>query len=107
MSNDPVTKAMLDIGVHPAPVKREIRNVQLTDQQYDDYSRISGRMLKGELNRIVGSQAWQTMPQETRLNVVNHSVTAIREAAAGIMMGKYPSIPVQANQQKLAKLKGQ
>ena len=42
MSRDPVNLALLDLGIAPAQVTRKIRNVQLTDDQYDDFQRIAG-----------------------------------------------------------------
>jgi hypothetical protein len=44
ISNDPVDRAMLDLGIAPAKVERKIRNVELTEQEYDDFARISGRL---------------------------------------------------------------
>lgn len=45
---------MLELDIAPTQVDRKIRN--LTDQQSDDYSRIAGRMVKMQLDKIVQSE---------------------------------------------------
>jgi hypothetical protein len=58
ISNDPVNRAMLDLGIAPAKVEKKIRNVELTEQEYDDFARLSGRMAKMRLDTIVKSADW-------------------------------------------------
>jgi hypothetical protein len=106
MSRDPVNLALLDLGVFPALPERKIRNVQLDDQQYDDFSRISGRMTKMRLDAIVNSPDFRTWPNNVRHDVISEVITQSREAARGIMMMKYPQIPQQATQLRLQKLNG-
>ena len=107
ISQDPVNQAMLDLGVHPAAVERKIRGVDLTDQQYDDYSRIAGRMTKMRLDTIVRSPDWQMWSPFMKHDAISAVITSCREAAAGVMMMKNPTIPAAAAAQRLAKLKGQ
>jgi hypothetical protein len=102
-NNDPVNQAMLQLGIYPAPVTRKIRNVPLTDAQYDDFSRIAGRMTKMNLNKIVNSQEWRYWPVSTRHDVIEATITQDREAARGVMLMKYPEIVAQATKIKLAK----
>ena len=106
INQDPVNQAMLDLGVHPAAVERKIRGVDLTDQQYDDYSRIAGRMTKMRLDTIVRSPDWQMWSPFMKHDAVSAVITSCREAAAGVMMMKNPTIPAAAAAQRLAKLKG-
>lgn len=106
LNNDPVNQAMLSLGIHPAPVERKIRDVQLTDQQYDDYSRVAGRLLKQRLDVIVHSPDWQSWPNGTRYEVINNVVTQSRDVARGIIMMKYPSIPEQAAISRKKRLSG-
>ena len=98
---------MLDLGVHPAAVERKIRGVDLTDQQYDDHSRIAGRMTKMRLDTIVRSPDWQMWSPFMKHDAISAVITSCREAAAGVMMMKNPTIPAAAAAQRLAKLKGQ
>jgi N12 class adenine-specific DNA methylase len=103
---DPVNQAMLQLGIYPAPVDRKIRNVPLSDAQYDDFSRIAGRMTKMNLNKLVSSREWQYWPVTTRYDVVEETITQNREVARGMMLLKYPQIVVEATRMKLAKTQG-
>jgi hypothetical protein len=96
VNSDPVNQAMVDLGVHPAMPERKIRNIELTDQQYDDFTRIAGRMAKQRLDIIVRSPDWQTWPNHSRHDVIAEVVRQSREAARGMVMMKYPKIPRDA-----------
>jgi hypothetical protein len=106
MSTDPLNLAMLNLGVFPAQIERKIRNVELTDQQYDDFSRIAGRMTKQRLDILVNSGLYQTWPNHVRHDQIVAQITACREAARGIMMMKYPQIPHDATQVRKDKARG-
>ena len=105
MSKDPVNQAMVELGIHPAPVKRSIRNVDLTDEQYDDYARIAGRMTKQRLDVFVNSPDFARLPNFEKVKLIEATVTANREAAAGMLMMKNPSIAQQAYKQKMEQFK--
>jgi len=96
VNNDPVNRALLDLGIYPAQVLRKIRNVPLTDQQYADYQRIAGRMLKMRLDTIVGSPDYATWPDHIKATVIRDTIKGCHTAAEGVMFMKYPSIPAQA-----------
>ena len=106
ISADPVNIAMLQLNIAPAPVLRKIRNVDLTDQQYDDYARLAGRMVKQRLDTIVTSPDFQTWPPYVRTQVIEETIRQSREVAGGVMMSQYPEIAKQATAAKLAKVRG-
>jgi hypothetical protein len=96
---------MLQLGIAPAQVGRTIRGVQLTDQQYDDFARIAGRMTKMRLDAIVRSQNFQAWPGHVRHDVIAETIRQCRETARGLMMMKAPSIMKQATQANQARIK--
>ena len=106
VSRDPVNLALLDLGIYPAQLERKIRNVELTDQQYDDFQRIAGRMTKQRLDVIVNSPDYRTWPNHVRYDVIAAELTASREAARGILMMKNPQIPRESAQMKLDRASG-
>lgn len=106
VTNDPVNKELYRLNVFPSRVEDSIRNVKLDGQQYDDFSRIAGRMSKMRLNTIVRSPDWNMWPDQTKRDVVDETIRQSREAARGLMMMKYPTIVQQATQAKLAKVRG-
>lgn len=104
VSKDPVNQAMLQTNYWPGTLDRKIRGVALTDEQYDQFSMLAGRMAKSRLDQIVRSPDWQSWPASTRHDVVQETILQSRETARGIMMGRYPSIVAQATSAKLAGL---
>jgi hypothetical protein len=100
ISHDPVNQALLNLGIGVAQPKREIRNVPLTDQQYDDFSRIAGRMLKMRLDTIVNSPQFQSWSNGEKHYVIEETLRQTREVAGGIVMMQNPGIPQTATQNR-------
>ena len=105
ISRDPVNLAMAQLGLGISQPERKIRNVALTDQQYDDFSRIAGVTAKQRLDVIVRSADWQRWPDEVRRNIATEVIKQSREMARNMTMMKYPQIPAQAMQAKLNRFK--
>lgn len=105
VGTDPVNLAMVDLGINPGQVPRKIRNVDLTDAQFDDFARIAGRMSKMRLDAIVKSPDYATWPNHIRHDVIAEVIKQSRETARGIMMMRYPQIVRDATQAKLDRLK--
>jgi len=107
VSSDPVNQALLALGLGPAPVERRIRNVPLTDEQYDDYARIAGRTAKMQLDKIVRSPNYQAWPNTTRHEAIQETIRQARTAAEGMVMMKYPGIPRDAAAMQRARKTGE
>lgn len=109
-NTDPVYKAMEDANVFPAQAERKIRGVQLTDQQYDDYVRISGRTMHMQLASVVSMPGFDQVPPEMRRELITKVISGSREAARSIVMmqsaGGPNDIIRQATDSKLALLRG-
>jgi hypothetical protein len=90
--SDPVVNALMSARYFPSKVDRKIRNVELTNQQYDDYARIAGRMTKQRLDVLVNSPDFERLPQYSRHDIIKAQVEASRETARNVMMAKYPQI---------------
>lgn len=101
VNNDPVNRALINAGVFPAQPERKIRGVELSDQQYDDFSRIAGRMAKQRLNAIVGGPGFAALPQEIRGDLIRETIRTAREAARSLVMMQNPSIISQAVSNKV------
>ena len=107
VSTDPVNRAMLALNVSPAPVERSIRNVPLTDQEYDDYARLAGRSAKMRLDMMVQSPLWQNWTAAMQYEMLEETVRQCREFARGLMMMKYPYIPRDATLAQKARKTGE
>jgi hypothetical protein len=106
-SNDRVNREMLRLGVAPSPVERRVRGQTLSDQQYDDYARLVGRMTKMQLDRVVNSPYWAQIPDAQKRDVIEHAFKANREAAANLILARNPGIMANATATKKAHAAGQ
>lgn len=101
ISNDPVNQAMMRLGIYPALPERKIRSVKLTDQQYDDYSRISGQLAKAQLDEIVASPNFnQPGTDYKQTELVKKVIEAARENARNIIIKQNPEIAKEATDKK-------
>jgi hypothetical protein len=105
-SDDPVTQAMVSLGMTPSRPERNIKNVELTPQQYDDYSRISGRYMKTRLDALVAMPQFPTMPDDVKRKLITKVITQSRDAARTAIMLQNPSIVESAVEDKLRVLRG-
>jgi hypothetical protein len=103
VNNDPVNMALLNLGLHVAAVEKKIRNVELTPEQYDDWSRLAGRLAKSRMDLIVRSPSFQNMPPALQHDLIIEQLHQSREVARNMMFMKYPSILVDARSAKMEK----
>lgn len=104
MNEDPVNRAMLEAQFFPGQVEKKIRNIELTPEEHDDFAKVAGVMTKQNLDRLVTSPNWDTLPMGSKQLAIKHIVEACRETARGIIMARYPHIPLEAAQQKAENL---
>lgn len=105
MNRDPVNLELARLQKFPAMPERKLRNVQLTDDQYDDFVRISGRVAKMRLDAFVRSPQWQTWPDHSKRDLITQIIKDSREIATGALFKKYPQIPTDAHNLKVNKNK--
>jgi hypothetical protein len=102
IKNDPVNKALLAANYFPGKLDRKIRGVELTDQQYDDYTRIAGRTAKMRLDTIVQMPGFAQMPETVRKDLMTKAITTSREMARSLIMMQNPDILKRANDAKMS-----
>lgn len=101
LKHDPVNQALIDARYFPAKLSRKIRGVELSDDQFDDYSRLAGRMAKTRLNAIVAIPGFSTMPESSRKELMTNAITTSREAARSLILMQNPEIIRKAMDAKL------
>jgi hypothetical protein len=101
LTKDPATKALIDAEFFPAKIGRKIRGVELTDQQYDDLSRVAGRMAKVRIDAIVSNPGFSNAPAEVRSEILKKAINGSREAARSMIMMQNPSIIREALENKM------
>jgi len=100
ISKDPVNQAMAAAGYWPGQPQRRIRGVELSNDQYDEYTTMAGRMAKQRLDTIVNSSAFNSWPPAVKRDVIQETIGQSREVARGMMLAKYPEIVSQSVQAK-------
>jgi hypothetical protein len=96
----------MKLGIGKPMPERRLSNVQLTDQQYDDFARIAGVMTKQRLDQYIRSGTFARQTDGERRDAIDSIFKACREAAAGVMKMKWPSIPAKATALRKAKAMG-
>lgn len=101
-AGDPVVQAMDALQFFLSRPTNKIRGIQLTDEQYDDYSRVGGRLAKLQLDQIVSLPGFDQIPAYERFEMMSHAVTSSRETARSMILMQNPDIIQQAINAKIA-----
>ncbi len=100
VANDPVNKTLLELGIFPTKAPHQIRGVDLTEQQYDDFSRISGRLAKARLDPMVRAPGFSSLPAGVRHDMIENTIKSARETASTLIQMQNPDIIRMAVQGK-------
>jgi hypothetical protein len=104
LKNDPIARELINLGVFPAKPDRQIRGVQLTAKEYDDYQRVAGALLRYQLEQMMRLPTWGSIPPELRATLVTRGVDKTREVARQYVMLAHPEIMQAATAAKLKAL---
>jgi hypothetical protein len=78
--DDPIVKWLQDLQTGPGRLPRDIRGVRLTEEQYHDYARISGRLFREFLENAYASGV-QGMPKQRQILTIAHDLERARRMA--------------------------
>ncbi len=107
ITTDPVVERMQAIRYFPSRPSKTMRGVELTPQQYDDYSRIAGRLTKQRLDAMVNQPGSAQLPVFAQKEAMKEAVDNSREIATSVIMMQYPGIIAQATDNKTRILRGE
>ena len=100
LKNDPTIRELLALGVYPAKPRRELMNVELTDEQYDFYQTVAGRLMKQSLDLKINTPGWSGLPKFARVDVIGEAIRQSRKNARPVMLLRYPNITRDNIQQR-------
>lgn len=104
-ASDPVVQRLESVQMGIGKLDRKIRGIQLTDQQYDDYSRLAGRMTKMRLTNYVNIPGSSSLPSGVQIKTMQSMIDNSRETARRIVMMNNPDIIKQSIDNKISALK--
>ena len=84
--NDPVNQEIDRLGFTPNFPMDSIRGVKLTDDQYQQYVQMSGRLAHMRLGELVQAPSWSAIPSGERLSVMKTVIRKSRDMAATSIM---------------------
>jgi hypothetical protein len=84
--NDPATIALQKAEYYPSRIERKIRGVELSDQQYDDLTRIAGRDAHMHIQAMVSNPGFNLLPQEIRKQQLKDAIDGSHERARSILL---------------------
>jgi hypothetical protein len=106
-NDDPVTRAIVDNRVNLTFPDRIIEGVQMTAQEYDEFSAIAGRTTKEQLDKLVGSPQFERLtggPDGMKAELIKDIVNQSREYARGILLRNNPALRDRAVAQQRARM---
>jgi hypothetical protein len=103
---DPVVKELTSLSIFPSKLDRQIRTVELNEKQYDDYQRIAGRLMRFQLNNLISTPGWESIPTGLRQDVLTKAISRSRESARTLMLMQYPDIYKKALETKAKHMTG-
>lgn len=98
--DDPVMQRLDALQIFPGKLQQKIRGVQLTDQQYDDYSRTAGKLVKMRLDSLVSMPGFSQLQPSTQVDMIKNNIELYREQARSVILMQNPDIMDKARQQK-------
>lgn len=106
--NDRTMAAMEAAEMYPAKMQREVRGVPLTDQQYDDLTRVAGHLAKARMDMLVKTPGFLSLPLGTQLAQMRQTLTSSRKVGEDWLMMQpgNENIIRQATSAKAAQMQG-
>lgn len=105
-ANDRTVRAMEEVHTGIGRLDRNIRGVELSPEQYDDFSRLAGRFSKLRLDLLTANPAWSQIPAPARVELIHKTIEGARETARSTLLMQHPELVRQAVAAKTLKLTG-
>ena len=90
--NDKTLSEVARLTAEPSMPSKQIGGVALTPSQYTMLVTKAGQPAKAALDRIVGTRAWEAMPDGAKVAIIRQIVGAFRSGARGQMIANDPAL---------------
>lgn len=89
---DKVVMEMQRLQIGASLPSRTISGVRLTEQQYEEYTRIGGRFAKMRLDSIVNSPGWDNVPAFAKIETIKNIIDAAHRQARSMIWLQNPDL---------------
>lgn len=96
VSHDPVDQEIARLQSAGAPPSRKIGHAKLTDQEYDEYSQLSGRFARQLSTLLIQSPGWRNMPDDRKTEALQRVFRSSHEAAGNLMRARHHDLAIRA-----------
>lgn len=84
-------------GWFPGQPSRTMNGVKLTDEEYDEYSRVAGVTARMSLEAQINSPGWNEIPASHQLQIAKQAFDSARYVARAQVQGDHPRILEEMN----------
>jgi len=105
LNNDPVNRRLTELRYFPSRPEREIRGVELSDKQYDDFCLLAGHTAKMRLETMISVNGFQNLPPKIQVKMAKDIIDQSRETASGVIMMRNPDLVKKAYENKMKQVK--
>jgi hypothetical protein len=92
---DKVNEEIVRLKISPSMPKRKLSGVELTNEQYNEYVKLSGQQGKRILDQLVNNPAWDRIPDFEKKNLIKNIISQNRELGAQLMRSRYPDLLIR------------
>ncbi len=92
VNDDPVVKTMTRLHIFPGPVAKKIKGVELTPEEYAEFAASAGKLMKMQLDAVVGVRGFSGLPDGVQQQALQRVVESSRETAASMMQMHHPRL---------------
>lgn len=101
--NDPTIAEMMRLKVFPGRLPRTINNAELTDAEYDTYTRVSGQTARKLLDTLVNMPNWRDLPEAVQFDAMNDAIRKGRDVGRAMTVSSSPDLPLRILQGTMKK----
>lgn len=93
--NDPTVAEMLRLKVYPGRLPRTIMHAELTDAEYDTYTRVAGQASRRLLDTLVNMPNWRELPEAAQFDAMNDAIRKGRDIGRAMTISSSPDLPLR------------
>ena len=103
---DPLDQELQRLQIKPTLPENRIGGVKLTPDQFDEYVRTSGPLIRTALEPMVKSPQWASLPDYVRETAIRSTIKNMRQVGESAMQMRHPELIQQGLQQQVDHITG-